>query len=606
MRLRRDLAVAGDERAREIAEEKERRRWLDELSEIIKEAGLPLAVLAERSPNAEAILRRCAQGRRATTLRKRVRDWRKARSYFLRALGTPWPADAADVLEYIEARASEPCHKTTLQSFHLALAFVERAGGIRASEGLAGDPIVVGALEEVTLAVTGGRVKPRRPALREPVIFTVVREMMVVDDSAEFYDRIYCWWLLVKTWASLRFDDHRGLIPGDLMLTSHGLSGVLSRTKTSGAGKATETLPVYVSSEAYVFQASWLSVGYFLWEQVPGKRDYFLVMPSADRSGTTAAEVRYPDAVAISRAILRGSPSIVWQEGRPSWGSGPLLEPTSVALWTEHSARASVPSWADCLATFPKDWLDHLGRWGGDGSAGYVRTYRSRVRKIQESVARALRECRGGTDFLDEEEIFEHMARFLRAGDLDEETIEKAKVRLRYFETISVNETADQIEDRKNEDISEVLALEAGDGESAGSAGDAAAAASSGGSASTDGSVVSVASVPYVGRAVTEEKTDVVEPAPLQGYYVSIRPGSGFRRLHLLGACGRRPGTDYARFLYMGPRCPPSEDYHDWCKQCWKDGAPITEYDGEEESWSSSSSSSEREAVVTSYGTTAG
>ena len=384
------------------------------------------------------------------------------------------------MLEYIEARASEPCHKTTLQSFHLALAFVERAGGIRASEGLAGDPIVVGALEEVTLAVTGGRVKPRRPALREPVIFTVVREMMVVDDSAEFYDRIYCWWLLVKTWASLRFDDHRGLIPGDFMLTSHGLSGVLSRTKTSGAGKATETLPVYVSSEAYIFQASWLSVGYFLWEQVPGKRDYFLVMPSADRSGTTAAEVRYPDAVAISRAILRGSPSIVWQEGRPSWGSGPLLEPTSVALWTEHSARASVPSWADCLATFPKDWLDHLGRWGGDGSAGYVRTYRSRVRKIQESVARALRECRGGTDFLDEEEIFEHMARFLRAGDLDEETIEKAKVRLRYFETISVNETADQIEDRKNEDISEVLALEAGDGESAGSAGDAAAAASSG------------------------------------------------------------------------------------------------------------------------------
>ena len=395
------------------------------------------------------------------------------------------------------------------------------------------------------------------------------------------------------------------------MLTSHGLSGVLSRTKTSGAGKATETLPVYVSSDAYIIQSSWLSVGFFLWDQVPGKRDYFLVMPSADRSGTVAAEVRYTDAVAISRAILRESPSLVWQEGHPSWGSVPLLEPMSVALWTEHSARASVPSWADCLATFPKDWVDHLGRWGGDGSAGYVRTYRSRVRKIQESVARALRESRSGPDFLDEEEILEHMARFLRAGDLDEETIEKAKVRLRYFENTCVDRTADQIEDQKN-DVQEVeaRALEAGDGASvsAGPAGDAAAAAPSEVATSVDGSVVSVASVPYIGRAGPEENEGAVGPVPRQGYYVSIRPGSGFRRLHLLGACGRRPGVDYTRYMYMGARCPSSEEYHDWRKQCWRAGSPLTEYSGEEESWSSSSSSSssDQEAAVTSHEPAAG
>eukprot|EP00972_Heterocapsa_arctica_P088774 13090050-Heterocapsa_arctica.AAC.1 len=60
------------------------------------------------------------------------------------------------------------------------------------------------------------------------------------------------------------------------MLTSHSLSGVLSRTKTSGAGKATETLPIFVSAGAYLFRGDWLEVGLRLWEAVPGKRDFFL------------------------------------------------------------------------------------------------------------------------------------------------------------------------------------------------------------------------------------------------------------------------------------------------------------------------------------------
>jgi hypothetical protein len=108
-RPRRDLAAAGCEQAREKAEIKERERWLVELTSIVREARLPLALLAEKSPNPEAVLRRGAQGRRAATLRKRLRDWRRARAYFVRALGSPWPAGVGEVLEYIEARASPAC-----------------------------------------------------------------------------------------------------------------------------------------------------------------------------------------------------------------------------------------------------------------------------------------------------------------------------------------------------------------------------------------------------------------------------------------------------------------------------------------------------------------
>lgn len=583
-RLRRDMALAGNERAREEAEAKDRERWRTALADIILEAGLPLAQMAEGAASPASFLRQAAQGRRATTLRKRVRDWRRARAYFLRALGRPWPLQVWEILEYVEARVSEPCRKTTLRSFHSALSFMERAGGVRTSEGFASDPLVLGALEEAALTVAGGTVKPRRPATREPVLFTVAREMIVADDEAPRYDRLYCWWQLVKTWGSLRFDDHRGMLPRDLMITANGLNGVLSRTKTSGAGKATETLPIFISSHAYLYFPDWLSVGFALWNEISDARDYFLVMPSPDRQGTIPAEVRYTDAVAISRVLLRETRCILWREGIPCWDEEPLLESLAVSLWSEHSCRASLPSWADSLAVFPKDWVDHLGRWGGDGSAGYVRTYRARAKKIQDTVALAIRRNRGETDFADEEEIFEQMARHLRAHQCAEQDILSAKERLRYFSGMS-----------------ESNALTMGGRPLAGSDAELYLTGPPGalqleplGEVEDNGSVAtSVASVPYLGGTDSEADLSTPAVAPLaQGYYVSIRPRSGYRRLHLLGACGKRPGIDYALYEYLGERCPSSDEYHDWCKHCWRAGGPVTVYDSEEESSSSSSASS--------------
>jgi len=85
------------------------------------------------------------------------------------------------------------------------------------------------------------------------------------------------------------------------------------------------------------------------------------------------------------------------------------------------------------------------------------------------------------------------------------------------------------------------------------------------------------------------------------GYVISIRPRSGFRRLHLLGACPRKPGVDYLRYVQMGTKCPPAEEFNDYCKQCWRESVPVTalaqeDSDGSTSS-SSSTSSSERAAL---------
>ncbi len=49
---------------------------------------------------------------------------------------------------------------------------------------------------------------------------------------------MHAWWKLLKVFGTLRFDDHRGLLPESLALGGAALSGKLTRTKTSGRAPA--------------------------------------------------------------------------------------------------------------------------------------------------------------------------------------------------------------------------------------------------------------------------------------------------------------------------------------------------------------------------------
>ena len=102
-RLHRARALPGDPSARRKAEDSERGRWAARLADFVSEAGLPLAALAETAAVPGAVLSRVAQGRRAGTLRRRARDWDKARRFFTLSMGRPWPRGPADFLEFVAA-----------------------------------------------------------------------------------------------------------------------------------------------------------------------------------------------------------------------------------------------------------------------------------------------------------------------------------------------------------------------------------------------------------------------------------------------------------------------------------------------------------------------
>ena len=139
--LRRALHGAAGPTARADAEEAERRRRVERVAEIVREAGLPMVALADATRDPVRTMAQAAQGRRVKTIRKRVRTWGKARRFFLQAFGAVWPRSVADVIDYIQA-LREAGSKLAARDFVGAFIFFERGGGVRVADQMAEHPSV--------------------------------------------------------------------------------------------------------------------------------------------------------------------------------------------------------------------------------------------------------------------------------------------------------------------------------------------------------------------------------------------------------------------------------------------------------------------------------
>ena len=97
-----------------------------------------------------------------------------------------------------------------------------------------------------------------------------------------------------------------------------------------------------------------------------------------------------------------------------------LLYPSACLFWTEHSARAWLPS-ACVSAGFPPEWVITLA-WSHLQSEEYVRTKRQRTERMQKAVAEKCRHGAGASDFLDESSLSEELAAFMmQKGAVKEE-----------------------------------------------------------------------------------------------------------------------------------------------------------------------------------------
>ena len=199
-------------------ENAERSRWVASLGDLLRHTDTPMGRLIRENPSNLQLL---GSGLRAGTLRSRVRSIRKFLEWLSVAHKIAFPVHWQQHIEFLQVRLSEPCVRGSLKSAHRSFLFLQESAGI-------GDKFTDSALydvarKELFAAALPGRAPRQAP--RFPSILLGAFEDNVMDSSLPVFWRVLSWWLLFQVWSTLRFDDHRGIVPEDLEISETGFQG---------------------------------------------------------------------------------------------------------------------------------------------------------------------------------------------------------------------------------------------------------------------------------------------------------------------------------------------------------------------------------------------
>ena len=158
---------------------------------------------------------------------------------------------------------------------------------------------------------------------------------------------VYAWWILLQSWGTMRFSDHRGLKPSDVQVTGNQRPQETSRTWPSawstvmaqhrlGSPEKSRTLSKRLSFASSFFQLQRLS---------------------SER--TQVPSLRFADQNSLTRS--------------------------AASFWTPHSARTFLPSTTAALGV-PKEQRDYLGGWSAQGSDNYSRVAARMFSNLQKLV----------------------------------------------------------------------------------------------------------------------------------------------------------------------------------------------------------------------------
>ncbi|MCR9103624.1 MAG: hypothetical protein NXI25_27025, partial [bacterium] len=249
--------------------------------------------------------------------------------------------------------------------------------------------------------------------------------------------------------------------------------------------------------------------------------------------------------------------------GRPG---GILLCQGAGTVWSEHSERATLRSWAASLGV--DDYVaKQLGRWQPSTDEAYVRSIRGNVEKAQKMMAEEIRNNLGGPDKLDEESIMDKVVEKLAGQEVDANDVEDQKLRLTSFQGgIFASILGKDSWQASEKDPLEIVEVEDGDEASK--------------------------------NEETASEPDRTPEGYKSRYFVSLVGRSQRRTLHRGGECHRVPGVHYKRFEDLGEDLPPEGMYHRVCKECFPRGVEAGDESGAtEDSEVSSSISASTESL---------
>ena len=602
------LAQAGSsEAARSEVDAKERARWAINLFRLLVDMGAPSVEHVDVAGFGPlAATRKFARGLRPSTLRAKVRLIAKLSRWCRVTYDTPWFATPAMLEGYLCERADEPCGRTVFGAVCGAAAFMEKAAGFPESMELSGSPHIVSLVKELEVEVAIGKGKSKRKANQVLVTVLAGWEAVVMDDTQPQYVRAYAWLKCAEVWGSLRSDDTLGIDPHALVLDEEGLTMTLLRTKTTGPGKAIATLPVYIAHDAFVEEKNWLVTGVGIWKAIHIDRDYFVACPSDDLQRLVPVAASYMDRACMSRMLAR----MLKTEG----GDVLLPLPCVSLFWTEHSPRATLPTWVATLGG-TEELRGKLGRWKSSQSCteGYSRQDRVIINRAQANAAMFIRQNKGVTaaeDHFGERAVLRAL-RLKIEDEVSQKATEDIITGLTFFGLPPSTSSASHfLEDYGRADFEQDPRAGHGEEVPPTVADDETASLEIGDMVDElptndeEGEALLRLTLGKAGLKIpdslvvdSDSDEDGYRDVPAgYDYATSQSRKHGLRKLHRVGWCGRVPGADYR--VHQTFQTPPLQsDYDSLCKQCWRHQGPESAPSSQraESSGSASTSSSTRE-----------
>ena len=406
--------------------ESERKKFSLLLSEMIREAGLPVAETINKLDDPKEGWLRLFSTRRANTLKNRYKAWKPFRDWLEIHRSRVFPLSLKDVVDYMQFRMNESCGKSVPGAFSTSLHLMELVGRVPDAEKISKDPLWDGFVRSWTAELNEAG-PPTTPAPMFSVAMCIPLERRAVDEYAPIFSRALAWVVLLMVWSSFRCDDVQAIIPHRTLISQIGLRLTLGRSKTTGPDKPQKEVKAFVFGQASFTGHNWLGTGYAIWDSdlFRYKRDYLVMEPSKD---WMSVKRKFLPPSGLSSAII----SLLSTLGTPrkanfTWSTvdTTLLLPDGLEqFFTGHSPRNFMTSVAAVLG-FSRDQRAYLGRWtmGMVSSEEYVRTSRQVVTLIQKTVNEAI--VSGHPGVYREDEVIEALCSEASSGGANPARIRK-------------------------------------------------------------------------------------------------------------------------------------------------------------------------------------
>ena len=531
---------------RKDAEEMERARWVEALSTLLRATETPMGKMLVEKPQTAQLL---GAGRRVTTLRSRVRLARRYLAWLSINFEVPFPTKLEHMVDYFKVRASEPCTRGTLKNTHRSFSFLEEVAGMPRTKCVTENPLYQVLYHELLSKAAPGRATRQAP--RMPVAMLRSIEQLVVNENELPYIRLYSWWTLLQNWATLRFDDHRGIEFASVKVSQLGLQARLSRSKTTGSDKTVLCRPVVVDAICYVSEPNWLQSGWTIMKQIADfERDYLMPAPSRNFRRARRMELRYDAGFAIQNRIL----SLTTCDGSR------LIPPQLTGFWTPHSGRSFMPSCCAALQ-FTKDQRNYLGGWSAEGSDRYARVSVLRIRTLQGAVIKSIQAGPEG-DVLGEQETLVHLQQHAESKAVPEEMMHALLRKLETWQAHQSDRPTESWVERADLNVQSCQVQDEQD-EADPNPDEPVQKKRRGGNAT--------ARTEALGSNPREGRVQIRQTLPA-GFYLCRAGKKRTRVLHHLGSCYALPGIDYLDYSHMGERMPNRAEYDLICRLCSRTG----------------------------------